>query len=45
MTAAEASAWKKIRELASRYQRTDRIVMGVPMWNNSGYDSSVSGKS
>jgi FMN-dependent NADH-azoreductase len=35
MTAAEASAWKKIRELASRFQRTDRIVMGVPMWNFS----------
>lgn len=35
MTAAEVSAWKKIRELASRFRRADRIVMGVPMWNFS----------
>src|SRR6476660_2220973 len=35
MTPAEATAWKKIRELASRFQRADRIVMGVPMWNFS----------
>ncbi len=35
MTPAEVTAWKKIRELASRFQRADRIVMGVPMWNFS----------
>ena len=35
MTAAEVSAWEKIRELASRFRRADRIVMGVPMWNFS----------
>src|SRR6516162_9411234 len=35
MTPAEATAWEKIRELALRFQRADRIVMGVPMWNFS----------
>ena len=35
MTRAEVTAWEKIRELASRFQRADRIVMGVPMWNFS----------
>ena len=35
MTPAEVAAWEKIRELASRFQRADRIVMGVPMWNFS----------
>src|SRR6201984_30452 len=35
MTPAEAAAWEKIRELASRFRRADRIVMGVPMWNFS----------
>jgi FMN-dependent NADH-azoreductase len=35
MTPTEVSAWQKIRELASRFQRADRIVMGVPMWNFS----------
>jgi len=35
MTLAEVTAWEKIRELASRFQRADRIVMGVPMWNFS----------
>lgn len=35
MTPTEAAAWQKIRELASRFQRADRIVMGVPMWNFS----------
>ena len=35
MTSAEAAAWGKIRELASRFQRAERIVMGVPMWNFS----------
>ena len=35
MTSVEVTAWKKIRELASRFDRADRIVMGVPMWNFS----------
>jgi FMN-dependent NADH-azoreductase len=35
MTQTEDAAWEKIRELASRFQRADRIVMGVPMWNFS----------
>src|ERR1700752_818431 len=35
MTPAEGTAWEKTRELASRFQRADRIVMGVPMWNFS----------
>jgi FMN-dependent NADH-azoreductase len=35
MTPAENIAWKKIGELASRFRRADRIVMGVPMWNFS----------
>jgi FMN-dependent NADH-azoreductase len=35
MTPAEVTAWEKIREIASRFQRADRIVMGVPMWNFS----------
>jgi FMN-dependent NADH-azoreductase len=35
MTPAEAAAWEKIRELASRFRSADRIVMGVPMWNFS----------
>ena len=28
MTPAEVTAWEKIRELASRFRRADRIVMG-----------------
>jgi FMN-dependent NADH-azoreductase len=35
MTPVEAVTWEKIRELASRFQRADRIVLGVPMWNFS----------
>jgi FMN-dependent NADH-azoreductase len=35
MTPSEVTAWQKIRELASRFQRADHIVMGVPMWNFS----------
>jgi FMN-dependent NADH-azoreductase len=35
MTPAEVTAWEKIRELASRFQTADRVVMGVPMWNLS----------
>jgi putative NADPH-quinone reductase len=35
MTASERATWEKIRELASRFQKADRIVFGVPMWNFS----------
>jgi FMN-dependent NADH-azoreductase len=35
MTPVETATWQKIRELAARFQRADRIVMGVPMWNFS----------
>jgi FMN-dependent NADH-azoreductase len=35
MTPTEVTAWEKTRELASRFQRADCIVMGVPMWNFS----------
>jgi FMN-dependent NADH-azoreductase len=33
MDPAERAVWDKIRELAARFQRADRIVLGVPMWN------------
>ena len=33
MTPVETATWEKIKELASRFQRADRIVLGVPMWN------------
>ena len=33
MDSAEAAVWDKIQELARRFQRADRIVLGVPMWN------------
>ena len=35
MTPSESATWEKIRELASRFQKADRIVLGVPMWNFS----------
>jgi FMN-dependent NADH-azoreductase len=35
MTPTEVTAWEKILELASRFQKADHIVMGVPMWNFS----------
>jgi FMN-dependent NADH-azoreductase len=35
MTPVERATWEKIRELASRFQRADRIVLSVPMWNFS----------
>ena len=35
MTPVETATWEKIRELSSRFQRADRIVLGVPMWNFS----------
>jgi FMN-dependent NADH-azoreductase len=33
MDTAEAAVSDKIQELAGRFQRADRIVLGVPMWN------------
>ena len=35
MTPSERMTWEKIKELASRFQKVDRIVLGVPMWNFS----------
>jgi FMN-dependent NADH-azoreductase len=35
MTSSERATWEKIRELASPFQKADRIVLGVPMWNFS----------
>ena len=35
MTPSETATWEKIRELASRFQKADRILLGVPMWNFS----------
>jgi FMN-dependent NADH-azoreductase len=35
MTSSERATWEKIRELVSRFQKADRIVLGVPMWNFS----------
>src|SRR5258706_13758477 len=35
MTPVETATWEKIRELASRFQQADHIVLGVPMWNFS----------
>ncbi|HEY1683203.1 MAG TPA: NAD(P)H-dependent oxidoreductase [Tepidisphaeraceae bacterium] len=33
MDSTEAAVWDRIQKLASRFQRADRIVLGVPMWN------------
>jgi FMN-dependent NADH-azoreductase len=33
MNVAEAEIWERIQSLAQRFQRADRIVLGVPMWN------------
>src|SRR6476660_2274344 len=35
MTPSERATWEKIRELASRFQKADRIVLSIPMWNFS----------
>jgi FMN-dependent NADH-azoreductase len=35
MTSSERATWEKIRELASRFQKADHIVLDVPMWNFS----------
>ena len=33
MEGPEEAIWKTIQSLAGRFQRADRIVLGVPMWN------------
>jgi FMN-dependent NADH-azoreductase len=35
MTEAESQTWNRILELIGRFQRSDRIVLGLPMWNFS----------
>ena len=35
MTEAESRTWNRILELIGRFQRADRIVLGLPMWNFS----------
>ena len=35
MTPSETATWKKIADLASRFQKADCIALGVPMWNFS----------
>ena len=35
MTEAESRTWNRILELIERFQRADRIVLGLPMWNFS----------
>src|SRR6201987_2144088 len=35
MTPSERATWENIRELASRFQKADRVAIGVPMWNFS----------
>src|ERR1700685_3757068 len=35
MTAAESRTWSRIQELIGRFQRANRIVLGLPMWNFS----------
>lgn len=33
MDPVESAVWAKIQELAARFQKADRILLGVPMWN------------
>ena len=33
MDAAETAVWERIESFAARFQKADRIVLGVPMWN------------
>jgi FMN-dependent NADH-azoreductase len=35
MTDAESLTWSRIQELIGRFQRANRIVLGVQMWNFS----------
>src|ERR1700736_888525 len=33
MDPAEEAVWNRIKDLVARFQRADRLVIGVPMWN------------
>ena len=33
MNEAETAVWNRIQALVARFKRSDRIVLGVPMWN------------
>jgi FMN-dependent NADH-azoreductase len=33
MDEAEQKVWDRIQELVARFKRADRLVIGVPMWN------------
>jgi FMN-dependent NADH-azoreductase len=35
MSDVESRTWKRILELIGRFQRANRIVLGLPMWNFS----------
>ena len=35
MTDTESHTWSRIQELMGRFQRANRSVLGVPMWNFS----------
>jgi FMN-dependent NADH-azoreductase len=35
MTDKESNVWNRIQELIGRFQRANRIVLGLPMWNFS----------
>jgi FMN-dependent NADH-azoreductase len=35
LTDAESHTWNRIQELIGRFQRANRIVLGLPMWNFS----------
>lgn len=35
LNSAELSVWDRMQSLAKRFQETDRIVLGIPMWNFS----------
>jgi FMN-dependent NADH-azoreductase len=35
MTDAESRTWNRIQELIGRFQRANRMVLGLPMWNFS----------
>ena len=35
LTAVQGRAWAAIRALASRFQRADRLLFAIPMWNFS----------
>ena len=35
MSDAESRTWNRIQELIGRFQRANRIVLGLPMWNFS----------